>query len=460
MNHPIDRRTFIQHHLTAALAADAFPSIIPSSVLGKDGAVAPNSRIVMGCIGNGPQGRGVMGNFLGLPEAQVVALCDLIPMNRDAALKQVNGAYKNEDCKMYSQFEELLARKDIDAVLIATPDHWHVPIAVAAARAKKDMYVEKPMGLSVQEDQLLRREIAQNGRVFQFGTQQRSSGQFHQACELARNGRIGTLKQIEVWCQASRPGGPTQPLPAPEGVDYDRWLGPAPKKDYTEGKCFDTPKSWKTWWYNRDYALGFIAGWGVHPLDIAQWGHPDMMKGVMQIEGKGTFPKEGACDTAIAWDVNFQFASGVRMRYRGTPNEYKDVNPMNDFSDLRAKYGTLADHGTVFAGTEGWILVDRGTIRTSPEKLVETKLGANDVRLMASSNHARNFLEAIRTHQATICPVDEAVKADILCHVSDIATRLNRPLKWNSEVEKFANDAEANKFLALRSTREPWRVRG
>jgi glucose-fructose oxidoreductase len=458
-SHSIHRRDFIKRNLAATLAISAFPTLIPATVLGREGAVAANSRIVMGCIGTGPQGRGVMGNFLALPEAKVVAISDLIPANRDEALGQVKNAYKNADCAFYPHYEELLAQKSIDAVLIATPDHWHVPVAVAAARAKKDMYLEKPMGLSLEEDQLLRREIATNGRVFQFGTQQRSSSQFRLACELVRNGRIGTLKQIEVWGPASRPGGPTQGIPAPANIDYDRWLGPAPKQDYTDGKCFDTPTSWKTWWYHYDYALGYIAGWGIHPLDIANWGHPEMMKGIMQIEGKGVFPKAGACNTSTDWDVHFQFADGVRLRYRSRPNQNKTPDPMSDIDDLRQKFGGLSDHGTAFIGTEGWVVVDRNMIRTSPEKLVEEKWGANDLRLMASSNHARNLLEAVRTRGATICPIEEAFHADALCHLSDIASRLGRPLHWDPAAEKFLDDEEANRRLALRSTREPWRVK-
>ncbi len=457
---PFNRRKFIQRTLTATLALPVLPSLIPATALGREGAVAANSRIGIGCIGTGPQGRGVMSNFLTQKDAQVLAICDLIPANRDEALKQVKDAYKNPDCADIPHFEDLLARKEIDAVLIATPDHWHVPIAVAAARANKDMYLEKPMGLAVADDQLLRQEIKKHHRIFQFGTQQRSSSQFRLASELAINGRVGKLQHIEVWAPASRPGGPVKSLPAPKEVDYDRWLGPAPQKDYTDGKCFDTATSWKTWWYNYDYALGFIAGWGVHPLDIANWGHPAMMQGPMKIEGKAIIPKEGACDTSIAWDVHFQFASGVTMRYRSRPSEYKDPKPIDDIEDLRQKFGSgLTDHGTAFLGSEGWVVVDRNMIRTSPEKLVEEKFSANDTRLLASPHHVRNFLDAIRTRGATVCPIEAAVQADILCHVSDIATRLNEPLKWNPATEKFEGNDAANRRLVQRSTREPWRVK-
>jgi predicted dehydrogenase len=460
MRTTITRRHFIQNNLVAALAASAFPTIIPASALGQAGGVAPSNRVAVGCIGVGPQGRGVMGNFLAQADGRVIAVCDVYKPHLQAACDQVNQRYQDSGCAVYEDFQELLARKDLDAVLIATPDHWHVPVAIAAARAGKDMYVEKPLGLSVAEDRLLRMTVQTHKRVFQFGTQQRSSSQFRQACELVRNGRIGALKQINVWAAASRPGGSTKQAPPPEGLNYDRWLGPAPNTPHIEGKCIDSPpgQPWKTWWYIYDYALGFVAGWGVHPLDIAYWGHPAMMKGVMAVEGKGIFPTEGACNTSIAWDVNFTFADGVSMKFRGTRNGYDQVNDMNDMRPWEQKYGRAADHGTTFEGTDGWVLVDRGAIKTYPEKLLEEKLGPNDVHLIRSSNHVRNFLDAVKSRAKTICPIEDTVYADTLCHLADIATRLKRPLKWDPASERFVQDEEANRKLALRPMREPWRL--
>jgi len=457
MNAHLSRRRFIQTNLAATIAAAAFPSVLPVSVLGKETALS--NRIGVGCIGVGPQGRGDLGGFLHQDSARVIALCDVSKTNLDLARDQVNQQYQNTDCALYHDFQELLARADIDAVLIATPDHWHVPIAVAAARAGKDIYLEKPMGLSVAEDQLLRALVQKNKRVFQFGTQQRSSREFRRAAELVRNGRIGSLKQINVWCSGSRPGGSTTPAPVPEGLDYERWLGPAPKSPYTIDKCFDNaaPGSWKTWWHNYDYALGFIAGWGVHPLDIAYWGHPAMMNGDLEVEGKAVIPTSGACNTAVAWEVNFAFADGVHMTYKATRNGC-DACALNDFTAWQQKYGKLADHGTAFEGTEGWVMVHRGGIHANPESLLEEKFGPSDIRLPESTNHAGNFLNAVKTRSKTICPIEEAVQADILCHLSNIAVRLNRPLKWEPARERFLNDDEANRRLALRPMREPWRL--
>jgi len=455
MKHPITRRLFIQQSAAAAVAAAAFPTLIPASARGADGAVAPSKRINLGGIGVGPQGRWNLNGFLAQSDVRVVALCDVLKLNLDQALKQVNGHYKNEDCKTYGDFRELLARKDIDAVLVATTDHWHVPVALAAAKARKDVYLEKPMGLSIEEDCLLRKWCQKNKVIFQFGTQQRSDREFRKACELVRNGKIGKLKQINVWCSASRPGGPTDSVPVPEGLNYEYWLGPAPQTPYTEGKAFDTPKSWKTWWFNYDYALGFIAGWGVHPLDIAYWGHPEMMNGPVEIEGRGLIPQTGACNTSVAWEVNFTFADGVRLRYRGTRNG-AEPSDLNDFKDWQAKYGKIVDHGTAFEGTDGWVHVYRGGIVTSPETLAQEPLGPKDQPLTKSTGHQKNFIASVRSRKPAICPIEDSVQADILCHLSDIATRLGRKLTWDPKKEKFAKDTEANHKLKIRSVRKPW----
>lgn len=453
----ISRRQFLQRTSTAALAAATFPTLVPGSALGAAGQTAPGNKITVAGIGLGPQGRGVLGGFLAQKDVQVVAVCDVARLNLDEARKQVNQRYQNQDCKTYSDFREVLARTDIDAVLIATPDHWHVPVAVAAAQANKDMYVEKPLGLSLAEDQRLRKVCQQKGRIFQFGTQQRSSREFRRACELVRNGRIGKLKQIHVWCSASHPGGSTKAVPAPEGLNYDFWLGPAPYTPYTDNKAFDNlpPGGWKTWWFNYDYALGFIAGWGVHPLDIAYWGYPEMMKAPFEIAGKGLIPTEGACNTSVAWDVTFTFADGVRLAYRGTPNGCPP-NAMNDFKDWRAKFGDIRDHGTAFEGTDGWVHVYRGGLFTSPDKLAEEPLGAGEKPLPVSSGHQRNFIESVRSRKPAICPIEDAVMADLLCHLSDIATRVDRKLTWDPKREQFVKDPAANEKLKLRPMRAPW----
>ena len=453
------RRDFLRS-ATAAIAGAVFPQFIPASALGRNAAMPPGDRIGVALIGCGPQGRHDMSGFLAQPDARVLAVCDVWKKHLEAACKQVNDHYQNQDCRTYSDFRELLARPDIDVVIVGTPDHWHVPVAIAAANARKDLYVEKPMGLTLAEDQLLRRAVRRNKRIFQFGTQQRSSREFQHAVELVRNGLIGKLQEILVWAPASRPGGATNPVAPPDGLDYDFWLGPAPATLYTPLKAEAIGKDDKTWWYNTDYALGFIAGWGIHPLDIALWGHPTMMHGPMTIEGKAIFPKEGACNTSIAWDVSFTFADGVRMRFRGTPNNYNELNALNDLSDWQARFNLkdLHSHGTLFVGDAGWVEVHRGGLHTGPEKLADEPLPANGWRSPRSNHHQRNLLEAVRSRQPAICPIEDSVQSDLLCHISDIASRLARTLRFDPTKERFVGDSAANDRLRLRAMRMPWRL--
>ncbi len=434
----IERRSFLK----GAVGAAMFPYVVSSSALGKDGAVAPSNKIVVGAIGVGPQGTGVMRNFLGQKDAQVVAVCDLKSNVLADRKKLVDKRYGDTGCAAYSDFRELLARKDIDAVLIATTDHWHVLCAIAAAKAKKDMYVEKPMGVSLAEDQALRAACKRYGVLFQFGTQQRSSRQFLLACELVRNEKIGKLKTINVWSPPSSKGGSTEVVPVPEWLDYEMWLGPAPKVPYTKDRCVN-----RNWWHISDYALGFIAGWGVHPLDIALWGGGEKTACNLEIEGSGIFPTEGVHNCALNWDLKLKYASGVVMNYVGNP--YPD--------EWKKRYGRTQGHGTAFEGTDGWVHVDRGGINAYPESLLKTEFGPNDVRLIKSNNHVRNLLDCIKTRTKTICPIEDAVAADTLCHVSDIATRLKRKLRWDAKKEKFVNDEAANRRLR-RSMRSPWKL--
>lgn len=458
MNTSVTRRRFLASNLKAALAASVFPTVIPTTALGRGRKLGANDRVNVACIGVGPQGRGVMSGFLAQDGVRVVAVCDVAVPHRAEAARQVNGRYGDAACGTFHDYREVLARPDIDVVSIATPDHWHVPIAIAAAKAGKDIYLEKPMGLTVAEDRALRAAVMRNKRVFQFGTQQRSSREFLRAVEWVRSGRIGEVKRIHVWSPASRPGGSTAPVPVPEGWDFPTWLGPAPQAACTDGLLTDNASTgaWKTWWYRYDYALGFIAGWGVHPLDIALWGYPAMMDGPMDVEGRGIFPESGACNTSIAWDVEYRFATGVVMRFKGTPNVWDGTDPMNDFAEWRERYGGIEGHGTAFEGTDGWICVHRGSVRTNPSRLAEEPLGPEVAGVFRSSHHQRNLIEAVRSRGPTACPIDVSVQADELCHLGDIATRVGRKLVWNPRRERFQDDDEANHRLELRPMRKPW----
>ncbi|HNT90041.1 MAG TPA: Gfo/Idh/MocA family oxidoreductase, partial [Candidatus Hydrogenedentes bacterium] len=290
----LTRRVFLR----GAVAALAAPMIIPAPALGRGGRVGPGDRIAVGCIGVGGQGRYVMKNFLNDQRARVIAVCDVKEACRLEAKQQVDGFYKNSDCAVHLDFRELVARDDIDVVSIASTDHWHVLHALAAVRAGKDVYVEKPLAVSIAELQAMRDAVHAHGRRFQFGTQQRSAREFRFACELVRNRLIGDLHTIKVGAPASIPSGNFPEQPIPPGIDYEMWLGPAPYAPYSENRVSN-----QYWWHCSDYAIGFISGWGIHHIDIAQWGNDTDHTGPVELIGGGVFPKDGMCDCALKWNI-------------------------------------------------------------------------------------------------------------------------------------------------------------
>lgn len=436
----IDRRRFIKG---AAGGVVGFPYLVSSSALGNAGGVAASERITVGCVGVGPQGTGVMRNFLGQKDAHVVALCDVKSNRLEQIQKMVNDHYKGTGCTAYKDFRKLMARDDIDVILSATTDHWHVLTALAAVKSGKDVYLEKPMSISVEQDQALRKAVHRYGRIFQFGTQQRSDRKFRLACELALNGKLGKLHTINVWSPGSRQGGDTAPAPVPEWLDYPMWLGPAPYKPYTKNRCVNN-----IWWHVSDYALGFIAGWGIHPIDIALWGGGDKLSGPITLDGKGKWPTEGVCDCAMNWDIVLKYASGVTMNFTGWPTR----------QEFTQRYGDkVQSHGTAFEGSDGWVHVNRGVINASSPEILKTQFGPNDTRLVESNNHVRNLLDCVKTRSNAIAHIDDAVQSDIICQISDIAIRLEQKLTWDMKKEKFVDNDAANRRLT-RVMRAPWKL--
>lgn len=459
-----NRRSFLRRAGSAALGTLGLPYMIPWSASGKAGLAAPSNRITVGCIGLGNQGSAVLRGFLGKDDVQIVAVCDVHVIKREETRKLVERHYADKrgdgsytGCTAHNDFRDVISRPDIDAVVIATPDHWHVPIAAAAARAGKDIYLEKPIGVSIAQAQALRETVLRYGTVFQFGTQQRSDVEFRRACELVRNGRIGKLHAVNVWSPSSESGGSTEPAPIPPELDYDTWLGPAPLVPYTKDRCSNVnpffPSPDKIWPFICDYCIGWIAGWGVHPLDVALWGAEKELAGIVQVEGKGVFPTVGACDTATNWNVILEFpGSGVKIDFRGTGGKNGPAP-----AEWRQRYAKTGGHGTAFEGTEGWIHVRRGFIDAQPKSLLQSQIGPDEVRLYESNDHVRNFLDCVRSRAATICPIEAAVKVDTLCHLSDIATRLEEKLTWDPEQERFVDNETANRLL-VRAMRSPWRL--
>ena len=427
----VTRRGFLKSAAVGCAAA-GLPAIVPSSVFG---AQAPSERINVGFIGVGGRGSGLLGAFMRLDEARVLAVCDVKKTQRDRAKARVDKKYRGS-CTAYADFRQLCVRDDIDVVVSATTDHWHVLTALQAVRAGKDLYVEKPLGMSVEQGQALRDAVHRYGRVFQFGTQERSNRNTRFACEMALSGRVGKIHTITVASRFSKvsPNYPTQPIP--DGLDYDMWLGAAPWAPYTASRV----SNHGGWFHIRDYALGFIAGCGIHTVDMAQWGNGTELTGPIEVSGIGEFPSDGLCDCATGWDVKLKYANGVTMR----------------FTD-----GKRQPLGVKFEGPDGWIFVKEGhlggNVNANPKALLREPIGASEVHLPVSAHHQRNFLECVKTRARTIAPIDVAVRSDTLVQLSDIAMRLGRKLKWDPGAEQFVGDEYANRMLK-RPMRPPWRL--
>ena len=443
----ITRRQFLKS--TAAAGAVGTFHFLPARALGKAGFVAPSKRVTLGVIGLGIQGTNDMKGFIGNQEVQVVAVCDVHATQREKGKQVVDTFYSNSDCAAYKDFRELMARKDIDAVQITTPDHWHPLIALEAARQGKHMYQEKPMGWSFRAAHAVQKAVQESGVVFQFGTQQRSDSKFRFACELVRNGKIGQLKTILVGVPGSVSSCPIQPVePVPPELDYPMWLGPAPLAPYSYQRCRPhMPKEgWSVWYSISDYCMGMIGNWGVHHLDIAQWGNNTELSGPTEIQGTGVFPKGMLTDCATSWQVENHYANGVTLIHMDDATSKKHPLQKNGHG-----------HGVLFLGTEGWVHVDRKALNAGPASLLEAKLGPNDVRLFKSDNHGANFIRAVKGETKPAAPIDIAVRTDTLCNLQLIAAKLGRKLRWDPVKEQFLKDDEANALLD-RPMRAPWKV--
>jgi predicted dehydrogenase len=447
----MERRQFLKGVCGTALGAMAFPNIVPSSVFGANGAVPPSEKVVMGFIGVGSMGGGHLRSFLGYDDVQVAAVCDLREIFRQRALDRVRQRYVGDGCKIYHDYRELLAREDINAVTVVVPDFWHALIGIEAARNGKDMYYEKPMAMSIADGKAVRSAVNRYKVIFQFGTQQRSDDKFRFASELARNEKIGKLHTIMVGSHPSItcPNQPNQPVPPNDEFDYDTWLGPAPWAPYTYERCASRAMGTEGMWTHiYDYSLGGLGGaWGIHPIDIAQWGNGTDLTGPIEIQGTGVIPADGLADTPIEWEIEHLYANGVKMIHMNTKTALKRAEQFSLHNGL----------GILFIGDEGWVLVERGFIDAEPKSLLTATISPDEIRLPRSNNHRRNFIESVKSRQQTICPVDIGIRSDTICHLDDIAIRLGRKLHWDPENEHFINDEQANRMLS-RPMRSPWHL--
>lgn len=456
----ISRREFLSNSGKAALGTSialCFPSIVPASVFGKN---APSNRINVGAIGTGRISRGHdLPGVWRHDFAQVVAVCDLDTKRAAEGKILVNEYYSKRDgkpydgVKVYHDYREIIKDKDIDAVIISTPDHTHAMIGVAAAKAKKHIYMQKPASLTIREGRIISDVVQQSGVKFQIGSQQRSSEQFRYAAELVRNGRIGRLKTVYVGLPGDPPGGNKNEMPVPSNLNYDMWLASTPDVYYTQDRVHPQDGYGRPGWLRcEQFGAGMITGWGAHHIDSAHWGMGMERSGPVEIWGKAEFPTEGLWDVHGIFQTEALYDNGVKMV---VSNEIPN--------------------GVKFEGSEGWIFVSRGDYQAtssdpgakgaqakkldaSDPKIIQSVIGSNEFHFPVSKDHHGNWLEAIRDNTEPIAPVEEAHRSCSACLVHHIAMKLDRKVYWDPVKERFKNDEEANKMLS-RPQRSPYIIK-
>ncbi len=428
------RRNFLK---TAGAAIGA-PMIVPSHVLGLGDKPAPSNRITMGVVGWGMMGPGNTNDFMGLDDCQVVAACDIDKDALGQAVGSINRFYKNEDCKGYHDYKEMMARKDIDAVMLAVPDNWHALTATEAAKNGKDIYGEKPLARTIKEQQAIVNSVKANKRIWQTGSWQRSVDNFHKGAEIVRNGLIGKITHVEVGLPAGHHdfAGTKDKMTVtdpPARLDYETWIGPATMEPYIEGRIH------KNWRWNYNIGGGQLLDWIGHHCDIAHWGLGKDDDGPVEIEGVGEFPaKDAVWNTATKYRIESKYADGITMTIAG------------GHGDIRS--------GTKWIGTDGWVWVDRGGFDASNEEWKKMKRLPEDQRkvsLFYSPGHHRNFIDCVKSREATLTPAEVAHHSAIPGHLGLIAMLVGHKIKWDPAKEEILGDAEASKLL-MRDYRAPY----
>lgn len=456
----VTRRSFIKTALTGSIASTlalkGFPDIVPASVFG---SASPSNRINVGAIGTGRISRGHdLPGVWRYDSARVMAVCDLDSERVEGARKLVNDYYSKQSGKPYdgvtgyADYRELLKNKDIDAVIISTPDHWHALIAIQAVEAGKDVYLQKPASLTIAEGRALSNAVKRTGRILQLGSQQRSSPQFRYAAELVRNGRIGKLQTVQIGLPVD-PSGDSEPeMPTPKNLNYEMWLGSTPNVYYTEKRVhprtgYDRPG----WLRCEQFGAGMITGWGAHHIDSAHWAMDTELTGPVEVSGWGDFPTKGLWDVHGKFKTEGLYANGVRMIVS------------DDFPN-----------GLKFEGSEGWIFVSRGNesitnsdpvaklkdakaLAASDPKIITSVIGPNEIHLYESKEHHGNWLECVRSRRQPIAPVEVGHRSCSACLLHHIAMKLKRKVYWDPAKERFKNDDQANALLS-RPQRRPYTI--
>ena len=433
----LSRRRFLA--LTGLAVAG--PTIIPSSALGLGGKIAPSNRITMGVIGHGWQGGGNTRSFLGLPDCQMVAVADLDKAHLQEGINNINSHYKTTGCKGYDDYRELCARKDIDAVMIAVPDHWHALTSIEAAKHGKDIYGEKPLARTIAEQQSMVRAVHRNKRIWQTGSWQRSEKHFHYAAEIVRNGLIGKLKRVEVGLPSghsdfAKTKEKTAEMPPPQELNYDFWIGPSKMMPYVEARVH------KNWRWNYNTGGGQLLDWIGHHCDIAHWGMGCDNDGPSEMEAQGEFPPSDAIwNTCTRYRLTAKYPGDVEMVIAGGHDDIKG--------------------GTKWIGTDGWVWVNRGNAFDSSNKdwtdMRRLPAELRKIKLYESTNHYQNFLDCIKSRQPTITPVNTAHHSAIPGHLGLISMLVGRKIRWDAKKEVILGDAEASQLLS-RPYRKPWKL--
>ncbi|QBG48808.1 Gfo/Idh/MocA family oxidoreductase [Verrucomicrobia bacterium S94] len=431
------RKNFLKSSALLGTAA-GFPAIVPSTVFGEQ---APSNKVNIGVIACGGRGNSC-GEYLYVPKAQIVAACD----PKKGMLDARSNVWKVAQKDRYSDYRELLAREDIDAVNIATPDHWHVPMAMAAAKAGKDVLCEKPLGISIEQNLAARRIEKEYGRVFQYGTQQRSMQALRMGVEIVLNGHIGDVKEIYVWAPGGQHGGDPTEAPVPKDFDYELWTGPAPVRPYSKDRCMNKRGSWHIY----DYSIGFLGGWGAHPLDQLQWWADEEDLGIpFEYKTTGSINYNDLFNTAYHWDMEARYKDGTQLFFMDTDTA-KRVKKNPDMDQLAQFYNC-----TQFVGTKGWVAVAREGFKASAEAIRRTAKNPGPRRLPVSKDHKGNFVDCVLSRETPVSSLDSAIRSDIISHMGDIGIRTGEIVQWDAEKETVIGSDAARKMMH-REMRAPY----
>jgi predicted dehydrogenase len=451
-NRNISRRDFVQNSAKVVIGAALLPTILPSCSNRK----RASERITIAHIGVGDRGGWELNNYLlPLRGALNVAVCDVFKDRREKAANGINKFYKDNndpapECIPYLDFEEILMRKDIDAVHITTPDHWHVTAAIKAARAGKHIMLAKPLGLSYPEYLILAKELVKNDVRFHYGTQQRTSPHMQLGYNIIREGRLGEIERVDVWCPGKNPveSPVCNEVPVSPGFDFDRWTGPAPMRPYCPDRVTNNSS-----WFIYDYSIGFLGGWGAHPLDILVWILKDKVAEAYTSEGTGQFWAPGGLyNNIFSWDVTYKYKNGPEVHFMSIDLAEKEMLNHREMKE---------SNGTTFYGSKGWISLSRSSAQSNiPEINNElNKFPKNKDGWINSENNTMGnvFLDIIKGKSKELCPLDEAIISDTISHMGDITIRTNRKVTWDPVKGEVVGDPEANK-LFIRDQRSPYTV--